>query len=78
MMWFGWGEPTMAGRMPIPQKDRASLLIDGSKSALDLLHEQIDMIQSQLKIKENHLTQLAGEGLLRQHRFLAAKTTAKY
>jgi hypothetical protein len=64
--------------LQIPQKDRASLLIDGSKSALDLLHEQIDMIQSQLKIKENHLTQLAGEGLLRQHRFLAAKTTAKY
>ena len=64
--------------LQIPQKDRTSLLIDGSKSALHLLHDQLDMVQNQLNSKENHLTQLAGESLLRQHRFLAAKTNAKY
>jgi hypothetical protein len=64
--------------LQIPQKDRTSLLIDGSKSALDLLHDQIGHGSKPAEIKENHLTQLAGEGLLRQHRFLAAKTNAKY
>lgn len=61
--------------LQVPPKDRASLGIDGGKTALDLLHEQIDMVQAQLDAKEIRLTQLAGESLMRQQRFLAAKTT---
>lgn len=64
--------------LQIPQKDRTSLLIDGSKTAQDLLHDQIDMIQSQLKIREGRLTLLAGENLVRQHQFLAAKSNRDY
>ena len=61
--------------LQVPQKDRASLVIDGSKPALDLLHDQLQMIQQQLDGREAKLTQIAGEALLRQQRFLASKTT---
>ena len=61
--------------LKVPQKDRASLVIDGSKPALDLLHDQLQMIQQQLDGREAKLTQIAGEALLRQQRFLASKTT---
>lgn len=59
--------------LQVPQKDRASLVIDGSKPALALLQDQLQMIQQQLDAREAKLTQLAGEALLRQQRFLAAK-----
>ena len=57
--------------LQVPQKDRASLVIDGSKPALDLLHDQLQMIQLQLDAREAKLTQIAGEALLRQQRFSA-------
>ncbi len=60
--------------LQVPQKDRASLVIDGSKPALDLLQDQLQMIQVQLDAREAKLTQVAGEALLRQQRFLAAKS----
>lgn len=59
--------------LQVPLKDRASLVIDGSKPALDLLHDQLQMIQLQLDGREARLTQIAGEALLRQQRFLASK-----
>nr|WP_295783901.1 hypothetical protein [Rhodoferax sp.] len=59
--------------LQVPLKDRASLVIDGSKPALDLLQDQLQMIQQQLDAREARLTQFAGEALLRQQRFLAAK-----
>jgi hypothetical protein len=59
--------------LQVPQKDRATLVIDGSKPALDLLHDQLQMIQQQLNTREAKLTQIAGEALLRQQRFLASK-----
>ena len=58
----------------VPQKDRETLPIAEGKTALALLHDQIDMLQSQLQIKEDRLTQAAGESLMQQQRFLAAKT----
>ncbi|MES2950726.1 MAG: hypothetical protein V4858_19505 [Pseudomonadota bacterium] len=62
--------------LQVPQKDRASLVIDGSKPALDLLHDQLQMIQQQLDAREATLTQVAGEALLRQQRFLASKANS--
>lgn len=59
--------------LQIPQKDRATVVIDGSKPALDLLHDQLQMVQQQLDVREARLTQIAGEALLRQQRFLASK-----
>jgi len=62
--------------LQVPQKDRASLVIDGSKPALDLLHDQLQMIQ-QLDTREAKLVQVAGEALLRQQRFLASKANGQ-
>lgn len=62
--------------LQVPQKDRATLVIDGSKPALDLLHDQLQMIQQQLDTREAKLTQIAGEALLRQQRFLASKANS--
>jgi hypothetical protein len=59
--------------LQVPQKDRATLVIDGNKPAQELLHDQLQMIQQQLDTREAKLTQIAGEALLRQQRFLAAK-----
>jgi hypothetical protein len=58
----------------VPEKDRATLAIEDGKTALTLLHEQIDMLMGQLQTKENHLAQMAGDSLMQQQRFLAAKT----
>jgi len=63
--------------LQVPQKDRATLVIDGSKPALDLLHDQLQMIQLQLDAREAKLTQIAGEALLRQQRFLASKASGQ-
>jgi hypothetical protein len=65
---------SIGGFLRVPQKDRESLLMEGGKTALDLLHDQIDMLKSQLQAKEERLAQLAGESLMQQQRFLAAKT----
>ena len=61
----------------VPQKDQETLLIDEGKTALALLHEQIEMLQSQLQANEGRLTQMAGESLMQQQRFLAAKTSVR-
>ena len=58
----------------VPQKDRATLVIEDDKTALTLLHDQMDMLSNQLLSKENHLAQMAGDSLMQQQRFLAAKT----
>jgi hypothetical protein len=59
--------------LKVPLKDRASLVIDDSKPALDLLQDQLQMIQQQLDVREAKLAQFAGEALLRQQLFLASK-----
>jgi hypothetical protein len=58
----------------VPQKDRATLVIEDGKTALTLLHEQMDMLTKQLMVKESHLAQMTGDSLIQQQRFLAAKT----
>ena len=65
------------GFLRVPLKDRATLLMEDGKTAQDLLHDQFDMLQAQLQTKESRLTQLAGESLMQQQRFLAAKTGTK-
>lgn len=64
------------GCLRVPPKDRASVALEGNKSAMDLLHDQLDLILSQLIAKEASLAQLTGERLLQQQRFLAAKASA--
>ena len=65
---------SISGFLRVPQRDRGTLLIDDGKTALNLLHDQFEMLQNQLQAKENRLTQLAGESLMHQQRFLAVKT----
>lgn len=60
--------------LQVPSKDRSTLAMDHSKSALDLLHDQLQMIQGRLDASEANLSLMAGEALLRQQRFLASKT----
>lgn len=65
---------SIASYLQVPQKDRETLVIDGSKPALGLLHDQLSMVQQQLDKRETQLTQIAGESLVRQQRFLAEKS----
>jgi hypothetical protein len=62
--------------LQIPEKDRSTVLIEHNKSAIVLLHEQINMLAEQLTAKEASLIQLTGESLVQQQRFLSAKTKA--
>lgn len=65
---------SLSAYLSVPHKDRTSLVIDGSKPALDLLQDQLAMIQTQIEAGEARLVQGAGEALMRQQRFLAAKS----
>lgn len=68
---------SIASYLRVPQRDRASLVIEDGKTASDLMHAQLDMIEQQLTAKEVRLSQMAGESLMRQQRFLAAKTRTR-
>ena len=60
--------------LQVPQAEREIRVIDSEKTATVLLHGQIALIAQQLHQREARLTQLSGEALLQQQRFLAAKT----
>ena len=60
--------------LQVPQGERGNRIIDDGKTASALLHAQIALIAEQLQQREAKLTQLSGEALLQQQRFLAAKT----
>ena len=62
------------GYLRVPLKDRSTLPIEDGKTAQVLLHDQFDMLKAKLRAKQTRLTQLAGEALIQQQRFLAAKT----
>ena len=65
---------SLLANLKVPQAERETRVIDDGKTASTLLHEQINLIAQQLQQREARLTQLAGEALLQQQRFLAAKT----
>ncbi len=65
---------SFASYLQVPQKDRAVMVIDDGKTALDLLGEQLRMLSMKLATHEQRLAQRAGDSLMRQQRFLAAKT----
>ena len=60
--------------LKVPQAERETRVIDDGKTTSMLLHEQLALIAQQLQQREARLAQLAGEALLQQQRFLAAKT----
>ena len=65
---------SISGFLRVPLKARTTLQMENGKTAQDLLHDQFDMLKNQLQAKEERLTQMAGESLMQQQRFLAAKT----
>lgn len=65
---------TITACLQVPAKDRASLVLENNQTAMDLLHAQLALIAHELGLRETDLSQAAGEDLLRQQRFLAAKT----
>ena len=65
---------SISGFLRVPLKDRTTLLMEDGKTAQDLLLDQFNMLKAKLRTQENRLTQLAGEALMQQQRFLAAKT----
>ncbi len=60
--------------LQVPQAERENRVIDDGKTASTLLHQQLALIAQQLQQREARMTQLAGEALIQQQRFLAAKT----
>lgn len=60
--------------LKVPAVEREHRVIEDGKTALDLLHGQLDLIARQLQQRETQFAQLSGESLLQQQRFLAAKT----
>lgn len=58
----------------VPHAEREIRVIDDGKTASNLLHEQITLIAQQLQQCEARLTEISGEALMQQQRFLAAKT----
>jgi hypothetical protein len=65
---------TITACLQVPAKDRARLVLENNQTAMDLLHAQLALIAHELGLRETDLSQATGEDLLRQHRFLAAKT----
>ena len=60
--------------LKVPQVERENRVIDDGKTASTMLHAQIALIAEQLQQREARLTEISGEALLQQQRFLAAKT----
>lgn len=65
---------SLTSYLQVPQKDRADLVIDDGKTACALLSQQLSMLGEKLTDHEKRLTQRSGESLMRQQRFLQAKT----
>jgi hypothetical protein len=65
---------TLQAYLQVPAADRESRVIDAGKTATVLLHAQLQTLMGQLQQRETRLSALAGEALLQQQRFLAAKT----
>lgn len=65
---------TIQACLKVPAADREIRVIDDGKTAMTLLHAQLSLLNAQLQQREARLSQLAGEALLQQQRFLAAKT----
>ena len=68
---------TIQACLKVPTADRETRVIDDGKTAIVLLHAQLTLIDAQLQQREARLSQLAGEALLQQQRFLAAKTQSR-
>ena len=59
--------------LKIAVQDRSTQVIDDGKTATAMLHDQLALLDMELQTREARLAPLAGEALLRQQRFLAAK-----
>ena len=60
--------------LKVSQSEREIRVIDDGKTASAMLHAQIALIAEQLQQRAVRLTEISGEALLQQQRFLAAKT----
>lgn len=65
---------TIQACLKVPAADRETRVIDDGKTAIALLHAQLALLDTQLQQRAARLSQLAGEALLQQQRFLTAKT----
>ena len=65
---------TIQACLKVPAADRETRVIDDRKTATTLLHAQLALLDTQLQQRAARLSQFAGEALLQQQRFLAAKT----
>lgn len=68
---------TINACLQVPAKDRATLVLDNGQTVVDLLHAQLALIGNELALRETRLSQAVGEQLLRQQRFLAAKSAQR-
>ncbi len=63
--------------LQVPVAARATKMLNTDHTANDLLRQQLTILQSEFDKREQNLIQSAAEHLLRQQRFLEAKTKGK-
>jgi hypothetical protein len=64
--------------LKVPLNARCTQVIENEQTAADLLLRQIDLVQTELGKREISLNKSAAAQLVRQQRFLEAKTTERY
>jgi DNA-directed RNA polymerase specialized sigma54-like protein len=58
----------------VPSQARLSQAVQGEQTALDLLLDQLQLLHKEINHREQGLTKNAAEQLMRQQRFLEAKS----
>ncbi|MBG9388789.1 hypothetical protein [Caenimonas aquaedulcis] len=64
---------TLQAYLAIPSDRRDAVLLEGNRSAADLLAQQLELLRGELEQREARLARSAADSLLRQQRFLQAK-----
>jgi len=61
----------------VPARQRCVAMLEGGQTAVGLLLSQLDLLQVELERHEARMARSAGEALLKQQRFLQAKTRSR-
>lgn len=64
---------TLQAYLQVPTEQRSATVLEGGRSAADLLLSQLELLRSELAERESRLAKNSAEGLLKQQRFLQAK-----
>lgn len=68
---------SLQGYLVVPASQRSAAMLEGGQTAVGLLLSQLDLLQVELERREARMARSAGEALLKQQRFLQAKTRSR-